>query len=36
MYLLPSQKNIEKVVIDASSVEGAEPKLVYKSTSSAA
>ncbi len=36
MYLLPSQKNIEKVVIDASSVEGAEPKLVYRSATSAA
>ena len=36
MYQLPSQKNIEKVVIDASSVEGEEPKLVYRNASSAA
>ena len=35
MYQLPSQKNIEKVVIDASSVEGEEPKLVYRNASSA-
>jgi ATP-dependent Clp protease ATP-binding subunit ClpX len=36
MYQLPSQKNIEKVVIDASSVDGEEPKLVYRNASSAA
>jgi ATP-dependent Clp protease ATP-binding subunit ClpX len=36
MYRLPSQKDVEKVIIDEAAVEGATPKLVYRNTSSAA
>jgi ATP-dependent Clp protease ATP-binding subunit ClpX len=36
MYQLPSQKDVERVVVDESSVNGAAPKLIYRSASSAA
>jgi ATP-dependent Clp protease ATP-binding subunit ClpX len=36
MYDLPSQKDVEKVVIDEATIEGGKPKLLYRPTSSAA
>lgn len=36
MYELPSKKDVERVIVDASVIEGGEPTLVYRSTSSAA
>ena len=36
MYDLPSQKDVEKVVIDLSCIEGGDPVIVYKSASSVA
>jgi ATP-dependent Clp protease ATP-binding subunit ClpX len=36
MYQLPSQKDVEKVVVDESAVLGAPPKLIYRTVSSAA
>ena len=36
MYQIPSQKTIEKVIIDANSVEGGTPTLVHHAASSAA
>lgn len=36
MYELPSQKDVEKVIVDENCVQGSDPKLVYRSNSSAA
>ena len=36
MYDLPSQKDVEKVVIDLSCIDGGDPVIVYKSASSVA
>ena len=36
MYDLPSQKDVEKVIIDEATIEGGKPKLLYRPTSSAA
>jgi ATP-dependent Clp protease ATP-binding subunit ClpX len=36
MYDLPSQKDVEKVVIDLQCIEGGDPVIVYKSASSVA
>jgi ATP-dependent Clp protease ATP-binding subunit ClpX len=36
MYSLPSQENVEKVVVDGVTIEGGPAKLIYKSNSSAA
>jgi ATP-dependent Clp protease ATP-binding subunit ClpX len=36
MYDLPSQTDIEKVIVDEGAIQGAAPKLVYRSASNAA
>ena len=36
MYDLPSQKTIEKVIIDANCVEGGTPTIVHRSSTSVA